>query len=378
MNKSRFLVGILGTAILSLILAQTTYAGFIQGTRVKTEHPSPFHISTSPDGNTLFVVNQSGHSVTFVDAKNQKVIGEVAVEIQPEYAACTPNGKTLLVCNAESDSVSFVDIPSKSVTKTIKVGDWPCSVKVTTDGRKAYVCCSGNLWNKVDIIDVSAKEKVGEITLPDYGPRDIAISPDGKHAAVIIDTCGKINRSVAFIDLATNQVTEHRRIYHSANLRAVTYSPDGRYILITEEKPKNWLPVCIAENGEVFTNNVVVMETKPGGKTAQLPLDELNNYDGNPYGIAIDNNGKYVYIGVRGMHRVTILDFEKMRQIVESNTQEQLDLLCDDLSLVRSYLVKRVPVGLGPSSVALSPDGKFCYAANYFSNNVSVIRTPTD
>lgn len=27
--------------------------------------------------------NQSGHSVTFVDAKTQKVVGEVAVQVQP-------------------------------------------------------------------------------------------------------------------------------------------------------------------------------------------------------------------------------------------------------------------------------------------------------
>ena len=378
MNRSRLLVGILGATILSLILAQTTYAGFVQGTRVKTECTSPFHISTSPDGNTLFVVNQSGHSVTFIDAKSQKVVGEVAVEVQPEYAACTPDGKTLYVANAESDSVSVVDIASKAVTKTIKVGDWPCSVKLTADGKKAYVCCSGSLWDKIDIIDTTRNEKVGEITLPDYGPRDIAISPDGKQGAVILDTTGEINRSIVFIDTATNKITEHKRVRHSSNLRAVVYSPDGRYVLVTEEKAKNWLPVCIAENGEVFTNNIIVAETKPGGKIAQLPLDELNNYDGNPYGLVIDKNGKYVYIGVRGMHRVTILDFDKMRQIVEGNSQEQLDLLADDLSLVNSYLVKRVPVGLGPSSVALSPDGKFCYAANYFSNNVSIVRTPAD
>ncbi len=378
MNKKGFLVGFLGAVAICFAFAQTTYAGFIQGTRVKTEHPSPFHISISPDGNTLFVTNQSGHSVTFIDVKGQKVIGEVAVDTQPEASACTPDGKKLYVCNAEADSVSVVDIASKSVTKTIKVGDWPCSVRVTDDGKKAYVCCSGNLWNKIDIIDCSRDEKVGEIDLPDYGPRDIAISPDGKSAAVIIDTCGEINRSIAFVDLATNKVTDFRRIRHSANLRGAVYTPDGKHVLITEEKPKNWLPVCIAENGEVFTNNVVVVETKPGGKIAQLPLDELNNYDGNPYGIAIDQKGKYVYIGVRGMHRVTILDFDKMRQIVDGHTQEELDLICDDLSLVTNYLVKRVPTGLGPSSVCLSPDGKFCYAANYFSNNVSIIRTAAE
>ena len=53
------------------------------------------------------------------------------------------------------------------------------------------------------------------------------------------------------------------------------------------------------------------METKAGGKVARLPLDELNNYDGNPYGLAMDPKGRYLYNGVKGMHRVTILDMEQ-------------------------------------------------------------------
>jgi 6-phosphogluconolactonase (cycloisomerase 2 family) len=78
------------------------------------------------------------------------------------------------------------------------------------------------------------------------------------------------------------------------------------------------------------------------------------------------------------MHRVTILDLAKIGQIVTSNNQAELDYLRDDLTFVSEYLVARVPVGLGPSSVCLSPDGKYCYAANYFSNSVSVIRTPLE
>ena len=128
----------------------------------------------------------------------------------------------------------------------------------------------------------------------------------------------------------------------------------------------------------MFTNNIAVIETKAGGKVARLPLDELNNYDGNPYGLAMDPQGRYLYIGVRGMHRVTILDMGKVLNIVRGNSQSDLDYMRDDLGLVRDYLVARVPVGLGPSSVCLSPDGKFCYAANYFSNNISVIKTPVD
>jgi len=61
-----------------------------------------------------------------------------------------------------------------------------------------------------------------------------------------------------------------------------------------------------------------------------------------------------------------------------SSTQEELNDIKNDLTLMVDYLVQRVNVGLGPSSVALSPDGKICYAANYFTNNVSVIQTPVD
>ncbi len=316
--------------------------------------------------------------MTFVDAKTHKITGEVAVEVQPEASVCSLDGRTLYVCNAESDNVSVIDIASKSVKKTIKVGDWPCSIKLSKDGSKAYVTCSGSMWNTVDIIDTSKNEKVGEIKTSNYGPRDIAISPDGKTAAIILDTTGRINRCVDFVDLATGKIIETRPIPQSANLRGAVYTPDGAFVLVTMEQPKNWLPVCEAENAQIFSNNLAILETKMGGKVASMPLDEHNNYDGNPYGIAVDPNGKYVYIGIRSMHRVTILDLEKMTDIVVTSTQEELDDLKNDLTLMVDYLVARVNVGLGPSSVALSPDGKICYAANYFSNSVSVIQTPTD
>jgi hypothetical protein len=66
------------------------------------------------------------------------------------------------------------------------------------------------------------------------------------------------------------------------------------------------------------------------------------------------------------MHRVTVLDLEKLLAIVSSSTQEELDDMKNDLTLMVDYLVKRVNVGLGPSSVALSPDGKTCYRCKLF------------
>jgi len=93
--------GLIGALVVgaSLVVGGVASAGFIQGTHVKTEMPSPFFITTSPDGGTLYICNQSGHSVTFVDARTQKVVGEVAVGVQPEAAAPTPDNAFLYVCN---------------------------------------------------------------------------------------------------------------------------------------------------------------------------------------------------------------------------------------------------------------------------------------
>src|SRR5574340_879140 len=102
----RGIVGALVMGAAVMVGGGIASAGFIQGTHVKTDMPSPFFVTTSPDGSMLFIVNQSGHSVTFVDARSQKVVGEVAVQVQPEAAAPTPDGAFLYVCNAESDSVS--------------------------------------------------------------------------------------------------------------------------------------------------------------------------------------------------------------------------------------------------------------------------------
>ena len=60
MKKKAWILGFLGAGILSLALVQSAGAGFIQGTRVRTEHPSPFHVAVSPDGsaNWLYAISR--------------------------------------------------------------------------------------------------------------------------------------------------------------------------------------------------------------------------------------------------------------------------------------------------------------------------------
>ncbi|MEK6558764.1 MAG: hypothetical protein AABZ43_01340, partial [Planctomycetota bacterium] len=64
--KGKGLIGAIVVVVSLVVGGGVSSAGFIQGTHVKTEMPGPFFITTSPDGGTLYICNQSGHSVTFV------------------------------------------------------------------------------------------------------------------------------------------------------------------------------------------------------------------------------------------------------------------------------------------------------------------------
>ncbi len=50
MKKKAWLLGFLGAGVLSLALAQSAGAGFIQGTRVRTDCSSLFHVAASDAG----------------------------------------------------------------------------------------------------------------------------------------------------------------------------------------------------------------------------------------------------------------------------------------------------------------------------------------
>jgi YVTN family beta-propeller protein len=106
-------------------------------------------------------------------------------------------------------------------------------------------------------------------------------------------------------------------------------------------------------------------------------IDDLTLGAANPYGLTISPDGAALFISLRGSHQVMTVDVPGLHRIIDETPVEQRPALANDLTfLYRNGVKKRADVGgLGPTGLALFPDGKRLFVADYFSGAVSVVRT---
>jgi len=104
------------------------------------------------------------------------------------------------VTNAFSNNVSVIDTASNTVTATVTVGFLPRDVAVTPDGKHAYV--TNQFSNNVSVIDTASNTVTATVAVGNI-PAGVAVTPDGTHAYVT----NALSNNVSVIDTASNTVT---------------------------------------------------------------------------------------------------------------------------------------------------------------------------
>lgn len=122
-----------------------------------------------------------------------------------------------------------------------------------------------------------------------------------------------------------------------------------------------------------MTSALVVADVRPGGKTGEFPLDELNAYFADPSGVAVTPDGRIAFVSHGGANTVTAIDLEAVLGLLERTDGEQLADLANDLGLTPSYVLGRVRTESDPGAMAVSPDGSRLYVAERLNDSVAVI-----
>jgi YVTN family beta-propeller protein len=142
------------------------------------------------------------------------------------------------------------------------------------------------------------------------------------------------------IETATNTVVATIQVGVGVNPTGVAVTPDGKHVYVT--------------NG---FNAVSVIATATNTVVATIPVGI------DPNGVAVSPDGKHAYVANQGSNSVSVID-------TATNTVVAM------ITVGSGYAGGRP--GSGPNAIAVTPDGKHAYVANYLSNNVSVIDTATN
>lgn len=231
---------------------------------------------------------------------------------------------TLLIGNKGENTMSFVDLATGRELGRAETGRMPHEIAISPDGRQAAVVAYGA--RSIDVFDVASRRKLRTIDLsPGDGPHGIAWLPDGRIVATtersqsltIVDT----NNGDRVSQLASGQRGTHM----------VAFSPDFRR----------------AYTANIPDGSVTVFDLASGAKLRDVRVG------GQPEGIAVSTDGRTLWVGDNQGHRVVAFDTESFAQVAELQT------------------------GQVPIRVLASPDGRWIVTSNAGSGNLTVIDART-
>lgn len=231
---------------------------------------------------------------------------------------------TLLIGNKGEDSVSFVDLATGRELSRAPTGPMPHEIAISPDGRQAAVVAYGG--RSIDIFDIAARTRSRQIDLgANEGPHGIAWLADGR---IVVTT--ERSQSVAIVDMnASGRVSAISTGQRGTHMVAVT--PDGR---------------------RAFTANI------PEGTVSVLDLIAKRKIrdiqvGGNPEGIALTPDGRTLWVADLQGARVQAFDADSFERLAE------------------------LPTGQRPIRVLASPDGRWIVTSNLGTGSLTVIDART-
>jgi YVTN family beta-propeller protein len=343
------------------------------------DYASPLEVLVSPDGIRLYVLCQDSSEVRVLDAASYQVMGKIAVGHLPRGFSLSSDGSRLFVTNSWDDTLSVIDTKTLAVIATWPVGAEPSSVVEDRAGKRLFV--ANRISNDIAVLnaETGAEEKrllagrgSSYLTLSTDGSRIYAthVYPNPPRVRTGIENRTPPESEITVIDTARAVVVDRMPLHGIAGVFHVALSGDGRMGVVAEYHPKNMIPLAHLEHGGAFEDTITVFGADVGG-TFEVPLDELERYASQPFGVAIAPDKSRIYVTSGGSEMVTVIDVPKLIRFIHAHRAP----FVQDLSASANYVVARIAVGLNPRGLTLAGDGRTLFVANRLDDSISVIDT---
>lgn len=352
----------------------------------ETDYASPLELLVSPDGARIYVLCQQTEEIRVLDSGNYSVITRIPVGRVPRGMALSRTGDKLFVTNSWDDTVSVIDTHSLTVIANWHAGAEPSGV--VEDQAEKHLFVANRISDDISVLNAQTGAEEKRL-LAGRGASYLALSPDGKriYATHIYPDpsplrTGLENRTppeseITVIDTLSAEVVDRIPLHSIAGVFHLALSTDGRLGAVAEYHPKNLVPLAHLEHGGAFAYTLTLFGADVG-KPVEMPLDELDRYASQPFGVAISPDKSRLYVSAAGSECVIAIDIQRLMHFIHSRPRPASGSFADDLAASGNYVVARIPVGHNPRGIALSRDGRRLFVANRLDDTISVIDTRTN
>lgn len=341
----------------------------------KPHYRSPLNLAVSADGRRLYATGSEGNSLLAVDLQEQRFLQEIPVGSQPHGVALARDGRHAYVSNERGNSVSVVDLANGRVTATIPTGADPSGIALTPDGGTLFV--ANWFGHDLSVIDVGRGAELIRLAAGS-NPYETAITPDGKRLLVtnqLSSVSGRPNppvTEVTVVDIARRAVVDRIEFANAHLLEGIAVAPEGDLALVSLVRPKNLLPAIQVGRGWMMTNGLGVIDLATG-RAAQFLLDEPGTFYADPNDVVFTPDGQLAFVSHSGVDMISVIDVARLRALFTATPPEQAESAANRLGLSRQFVRARIPTGANPKGLAVSPDGRWLYAAERLADQIAVI-----
>jgi YVTN family beta-propeller protein len=351
----------------------TVHAREQQPSAESLDYASPLEVLISPDGTRLFVLCQGSEEIRVLDGASYAPIKKIAVGRVPRGISLSPDGARLFVANSWDDTLSVIDTKALEVVATWPVGAEPSSVVEDRAGKRLFV--ANRISSDVAVLDAATGTEEKRL-LGGRGASYLALSPDGTrlYATHVYPNPSPYRTApeseITVIDVGRAVVVDRIPLHGIAGVFHTAFSADGRLGVVAEYHPKNLVTLAHLEHGGAFEYTLMVFGADVG-KTVEVPLDELERYASQPFGVAIAPDKSRIYVSSGGSEIVTVIDVPRLLRFIHAHPAP----FVEDLAASANYVVTRIGVGMNPRGLALTGDGRRLFVANRLDDTISVIDT---
>lgn len=231
---------------------------------------------------------------------------------------------TLLVGNKGENTVSFVDLATGRELGRTATGRMPHEIAISPDGRQAAVVAYGG--QTIDIFDVATRARLRTIDLsPNAGPHGIIWLEDGR---ILVTT--ERSRSLTLVDTRAGDAVS-----------AIPTGQQGTHMVAVSPDRRR------AFTANIASGTVSVLDLAAGRKLRDIEVG------GQPEGIAPSGDGRTLWVGDLEGARVQAFDTTSFERLAE------------------------VPTGEVPIRVAANPDGRWIVTSNLGAGSLTLIDART-
>lgn len=249
-------------------------------------------------------------------------------------AGCAPAGKVapaskggaglLLVGNKGEDSLSFIDLATGNELARPATGRMPHEIAISPDGRQAAVVAYGG--TSIDIFDIASRTKLRTIELvPSQGPHGLVWLDDGRLVAT-----AERSQTLVVVDTANGDRLTH----------IDTGQRGSHMVAVSADKSR-------AYTANIPAGTVTVIDLQAARKLRDIAVG------GNPEGLALAEADRTLWVADLQGARVQAFDTQSFERLAG------------------------IATGPSPIRVLTSPDGRWVVTSNLGDGSLTVIDAAT-